>query len=636
MSNLPNYCIIDVETASDVDIENGVLRYVTSDKFHILSLAYKIGDGEVVVLENFDRAQKCPLPLPDELKNFDGLFVAHNWFFEFICLNSVYFKKYIISVFRDVRKWVCTASLARYFSVDERGKLEVVAERMGLPKKLQVGKSLIDTYSRPNKYGKFEIITEVDKRLWIEYNKRDVEITAEIFKRLYPLWPPFERKVWEAHKAINLEGVPVDIDVAQKLKLRIEEIKEEAAKEAEKIAGRTSGGALVLTSQKEFLRYLNDNFKLNLDNVRESTINKIDCQKNPKLAKILELRKILSSRSIDKTEKILQLHYGRKIYDSFVYCGAVTGRWASWGVNFLNFSREDSPDDDEYEKLLTKSDLSLSEIKSMQRGLVRAGDYGGVSRVLIISDFRAIELHLLLYCAEDKKQLEILESGKSLYSYFGEKAFGKKVEKGTKEYQIAKSAVLGLGYGAGANVFAKLANIDTLTSERVYRIWRENNYPTTRYWSTVYDAFFSVAVGRAKKVELPKKIIVAKMDGGNGVKIVMPNGFEIFYPMTKIENDAVLCSWDGGETYHRIWGGLLTENIMQSLCRQLLADSLINLVERNLSPILHVYDEIVCEVEEREAEKKAKEIAEVMTAERAWLPNFKPQIEQKIAKRWRK
>jgi len=52
--------------------------------------------------------------------------------------------------------------------------------------------------------------------------------------------------------------------------------------------------------------------------------------------------------------------------------------------------------------------------------------------------------------------------------------------------------------------------------------------------------------------------------------------------------------------------------------------------------VLHVYDEIVVEVDDKKAAKVGKPIADTMTSAPAWAPALKLEVEQKITKRWGK
>lgn len=634
-----DYCVIDIETASAEDISHGVVKYAKSPYFRILCLAYKINDDDIKFVDNFNSSKIAP-ELPEEIVNFDGYFVAHNWFFEYVCLNVAY--KGITEVFREAGRWLCTASLARYFGIDRRASLDIVSERLGLGKsKIIEGRRLIAKYSiLHDKESKFEFIRDEERQVFEEYNKRDVELTAEIFYRLYPKWPEFERRVFDAHKKIALHGVPIDVVAAQKLASEIEKARKKCEDEAKKMGLLDGGGVLILTSPKRFAEYVNSKFNLQIKDTRRSTLEKY-AKHNPDLKRLIEIRKVLTSRAPDKAQQILERVVNNRIYDAFVYCGAHTGRWASWGVNFFNFSRE-SLRDNEYDALLAKESLTLDEIVKMQRGMIKPTTEHNVFAVF---DFKSIELQLLLYCVNDKDQLSILEKGGSIYKSFGQKAFGYPIEKGSKEYQIAKAAVLGLCYGAGAAVFAKLADINVDLSRKIYKLYITENYRIVNFWKRLYSTFRLVAIENGRNYRrLPigsTECIITKTDDKKGVKIILPNGFEIFYPLVLEQQmadneDALECSFDGGKTMHKIWGGLLTENLMQSLCRQLLADSLVELTKNGFKVVLHVYDEIVVEGSVDDLVGGSKLIEQIITKERDWLPNFKPQVESFISRRWAK
>jgi hypothetical protein len=71
-----------------------------------------------------------------------------------------------------------------------------------------------------------------------------------------------------------------------------------------------------------------------------------------------------------------------------------------------------------------------------------------------------------------------------------------------------------------------------------------------------------------------------------------------------------------------LYGGLITENIVQAVCRDILATALVLLERGGFNPVLHVHDEIVCEVPADAAEAKLRAMASVMSWAPSWAEGF--------------
>jgi DNA polymerase len=84
------------------------------------------------------------------------------------------------------------------------------------------------------------------------------------------------------------------------------------------------------------------------------------------------------------------------------------------------------------------------------------------------------------------------------------------------------------------------------------------------------------------------------------------------------------------ETY----GGKLTENIVQAICRDLLARSLIECERRGLCVVLHVHDEIVVEIPAGYAKTALRELAIVMSTPPDWAEGFPIEVEGYVAERY--
>lgn len=338
VTNPEKFCVVDVESRSATDIGEGAAKYFDDPQAALFCVSYKIGGGPVksVWLFGDDKAK-----LPKELTAFKGKFVAHNWFFEWSA-----FKRFAPKTnLAKIENWLCTQAMSRRFGLAApRSSLEHVAALL----KLQVqknadGKRLINIYSIPDKKtGKFTPIPAADKVAWMNYCADDVEAEALVFARLWPRFSADERAVFEADKAQQARGVPIDLAGVDKLIKLEEKFSEHAQKEAEKIAGRNASGTLVLSGRDEFLRWLKAEYRFTLENARAETVTELLATPDlpDKLCKALEIRQSLMSRASGKAAQLkLRTSADGRYYNPSTYGAAHTGRWQSWGANFFNFPK---------------------------------------------------------------------------------------------------------------------------------------------------------------------------------------------------------------------------------------------------------------------------------------------------------
>jgi DNA polymerase len=87
------------------------------------------------------------------------------------------------------------------------------------------------------------------------------------------------------------------------------------------------------------------------------------------------------------------------------------------------------------------------------------------------------------------------------------------------------------------------------------------------------------------------------------------------------------------------YGGKLAENVVQAVCRDLLADALVRLERHGFQSVLHVHDEVVCEVvaaSEGAAEQQREVIESIMRTPPPWAAGLPLDVEGYVAKRYRK
>lgn len=66
----------------------------------------------------------------------------------------------------------------------------------------------------------------------------------------------------------------------------------------------------------------------------------------------------------------------------------------------------------------------------------------------------------------------------------------------------------------------------------------------------------------------------------------------------------------------------MTNNLAQGLARDVFADTMLRLEEAGIPIVMHVHDEVVCEVNADEAENKRQQIEQIMSTPPAWIPEL--------------
>ena len=607
---------VDLETKSAEPIEHGPTRYFADPSSDWLICAVVDSLGVPTVQTNYTGGKK----ISPKVLNHRGLFVAHNWFFEW----SFFDRFYPGTRAADWRNWMCTAALARWFGIcAPRAKLEDVAAAFDL-EKMPEGKSLIARYSIPQKDGSFNICaTKSDDALLFEkYCLKDAELSKAIYEKLDE--KGFVLEEFRAAQAIDVRGVPINVKAAQFLHQRKKNDQRNAFMLAEQLAGRTPGRALVLSASGAFVKYMKKTFEIDLPDAKAGTLDAIDFSTHPdanKIENVLYIRKLLTARAGDKAEAILdRVHTGR-VRSATVFHAAGTGRFQSWGVNFFNFSRQSVKN---WEK-----EKNTAPVPALQRGIVCAPK----GKILIESDWRGIENYLSLYYADDKKQLKRIENGESPYLIFGEKMCGEKMTKADPRYSFMKMSVLGFGYGAGAKKFSMINRIDEATAKQLHEGWKKVNAPIVRMWYNFSDAFNSASIRR--KSMKAHGFVFWPLGDGNDVKITLPDDHELYYRGLTAYRDVkgrVQIMRDG-KVLH---GGLITENLMQATCARLLYRALVACEKAGLAVVLHIYDSIMIESEIKNAKRDAGILEVIMRDAPAWAPDLKLAVDVHTGKRWTK
>lgn len=249
---------------------------------------------------------------------------------------------------------------------------------------------------------------------------------------------------------------------------------------------------------------------------------------------------------------------------------------------------------------------------------------------IIVADQSAIELRVnhFLWKVESSMALFRENPQADLYRAFAAARYGVTPEEVDKlQRQVAKVAQLGLGFGAAWRTFQQVAKIMggiDLTDEEAQEIvldWRREYADIVNGWRTCHDSLPHIEAGREREID-PWGLCHTSKHG-----IHLPSGRIIRYPELRYEEDenSGKREWWYGRGRHkaRIYAGKITENIVQALARDTVADNAVEFRQlTGLSFSLMVHDELAYVVPKEEAVDKLHTLQTIMRRPPKWWPEL--------------
>lgn len=281
------------------------------------------------------------------------------------------------------------------------------------------------------------------------------------------------------------------------------------------------------------------------------------------------------------------------------YYGAHTGRWsATEKINMQNLPRE----------------------SALKKGIQAPPGY-----VLIGVDLSNIELRVNMFLAGEQAPLEILASGRDLYREFGSMVFGVAPEDIDKEQRfISKTAVLGLGFGAGATVLRRAIKVgsgkDIGDDEaiRIVKLYRDTYPKLVELWGLGQRTIRSIHTDRRESYGFGS--LQLEVHGRQGIQL--PSGLYLKYPGLKEsrrEDGKSDWSYNGGRGAEntRIYGPKVTQNITQAVARCVMAEA-IPRVHKKYTVVNTIHDAVYCIAPEEEAQEALDFVVGEMTKAPDW------------------
>lgn len=357
-------------------------------------------------------------------------------------------------------------------------------------------------------------------------------------------------------------------------------------------------------------------------------------------AEDFEIATILNARvseksSIEETRNEALLEVARRYRHYRVpvaYYAAHTGRYGGIGkTNPLNF-----PKTKRYE-------LGADGKPKLVRSRVRCGVIAPPGFAVVAADKAQIEARIVATLAGQTDLVSGFASGECVYSACASGLFGRPVSRelansdpiAYKDRQVGKAIILGSGYGMGPDKFQRTSRKDglVLSDDEAYQYityYRQRYEFIPEYWAACEAALRDLII--AKQPTQLGPVVFEWLDDKRTAGIRLPNGLHLIYPrlrMVKIEERwQVVCNQARDKAPRKLWGGILTENIVQALARINIVDDMIALQrELGLRTALQVYDDVVLVVPTDRVDALCAAVAPIMSRSPRWLPDLPVAVE---------
>lgn len=585
---------IDFETYYDKEYSLSKLtteRYVRDERFEIIGVGVKVnnqparwysGSDVEGFLKSLADYSKCAV-------------LCHNTAFDGAILS---WRFGIVPKF-----WFDTLSMSRPLHGSTiGGSLAKLAEFYGLGKK---GEEVIAAAGK--RRGDF---TKAELDRYGQYCVNDVELTRALFDKLKAGFPITELLVIDQTIRMYTEPV-VELDVPL-LRQHLEAVR---ARKQELLTrlGNAQEMQDILMSNDKFAQYLQSLGVEPPTKISPRTGKKtwafaktdkemLDLLEHPDERVQVAVAARLGVKSTleeTRTEALLDVASRGRLPILLNYYGAHTGRFS--GGDKLNL-----------QNLPSRGDTTI------RRALKAPSGY-----VFIACDSSQIEARTVAWVAQQDDLVEAFAQKRDVYCEFASEVYGRPITKADKvERFVGKCCVLGLGYGMGAEKFRRTLEIGqggvsvSLTPEeaqRIVQLYRQKNWKIAEFWRRCDNALKEMVYGGSGALH-PQVWYDPK-----GIRL--PNRFYIQYPGLRQTEDgfSYVSTTRGGrsEVWTNIYGGKVTENIVQALAALIIREQMA-IIGQRYKLAFQVHDEIIICVPEERADEAKTELMEIMSTPPKW------------------
>ena len=584
---------IDFETYYDRDYSLSKLTteaYIRDERFEVIGCAIKVNDSRTTWYESVDDITR-------ELQSLnlsDKAILAHNTAFDGAILSWKYGIK--------PKLWLDTMSMARpYHNLTIGCSLNALTKHYKLGKK---GSEVVQALGKRKKD-----FTPKELESYANYCINDVELTYKLWKKLSKGFPISEIEVIDTTLRMYTEPtIKIDKDLLSSHLITVKQNKQELLDMlVTKKLGSEDVQKILMSNQKfaKVLEHLGVDPPMKLS-VRTGKYTYAFSKTDKQFLELknhpnLMVQQIVSARlgvksTIEetRTENLINVANRGTLPIMLNYYGAHTGRFSGGDkLNLQNLPR---------------------------KGVLRKSITAPKGKVFIACDSSQIEARVVAYMSGQMDLLEMFKNGEDVYSRFASDIYGRKITKADKlERFVGKTCILGLGYGMGAEKFKNTlalrqgfmsVNIELDEAKRIVNLYRQKNHNIVSFWRTCGHALEVMSSGGSG-------IIRSGICEYDSNRIILPNKLYISYPELTRNSDGFIYI-SNSRTYRKlregglnesdwtnIYGGKVTENIVQALARIIISEQMIK-ISKHYKVLFQVHDELIL-ITEPECTSHARE-----------------------------
>lgn len=425
---------------------------------------------------------------------------------------------------------------------------------------------------------------------------------------------------------MNQKGMPFNLNLIEKSKKEADKLKDSLNDELLKL---DIDGLNSITQTEKIIEVVNKDFEKEgkpLINSLQAFI--VDQRKDDH--PILKLYSLGKSKGVAKFDKILDRHVDGSCKHEWLHYGANTGRWTSRGVQLHNLMKPKEGID--YDNIVKTEEIpkDLEALSAIPRYAIQPN-----GKKLYVADFRTIEYRVQCWLSGDTDALDLIKKGGDPYLKLAKEIFPEKKDltKDSKERQIGKKAVLGMGYYGWTGSIKKACKDDKI------EISDELAQLTVDKWSKQYkklvdfrNSLWMNVRGKIKK-------------GSKHITLKLPSGRQLFYVGTKMKLWTDPNTGDQSIQPHytitrggkplpiRLRASKVINNYVQATARDIMRDAMLRFRKAGYDVLGTVHDEIIVLVPE---DAKQEELDKIMLDKEETYATLPIEIESYISGYYKK